>query len=235
MSEFYIDAGGIRVRVQRKKVKCIRLYIKPPDGSVYVSMPLRASLDSVREFIESKRSWIEEKQAQCRSRSAQTLSAQQSGNSVMLWGERLELIVEETSGKEVAELVGDRVIIRTKQPDDADTRTALLDELYRRLLLARLPEIAEKWQRRMGVEADEWRTRRMKTRWGTCNVTRKRIWLNLRLAMLPEECLEYVVVHELCHLHEPSHNQRFKELMSGFRPEWSDIRARMNAMSGVLY
>lgn len=235
MNEFYMDIAGIKVRVQRKKVKCIRLYIKPPDGSVYISMPQRCSLASVREFVESKRDWIEEKQEQCRSKSVQNASSQQSDKVAMVWGRRLELVVESCSGRESAEAVEGKVVVRAKNPDDTDRLTELLDGMYRRLLLNELPQIAEKWQQRMGVKAEEWRTRRMKTRWGTCNVTQKRIWLNLRLAMLPRECLEYVVVHELCHLHEHSHNQRFKALMFRFMPEWAEIRKRMNESSGVLY
>lgn len=233
MSEFFVEAGGIRARVQRKKVKCIRLYVKPPDGRVHISMPSGCAIETVRKFVESKREWILEKQAQCRSVNA--LSAQQTETTVLLWGERLELTVEENAVRNIAEPVGGGVVVRTKPGSGPEVRTALLDEMYRRLLLDELPAIAEKWQRIMGIEAEEWRTRRMKTRWGTCNVQQKRIWLNLRLAALPRECLEYVAVHELCHLHEPSHNQRFRMLMTGYLPEWSSIRSRMKTMSGVLY
>jgi len=235
MNEFYIDAGGIRARVVRKKVKCIRMYIKPPDGSVYISAPMRCSMDSVKSFVESKRAWIEEKQEQCRRRiSAVPFSGQQE-NTVLLWGERLELAVTENASRDYVGLSEDMVVLCTSRAADALARAELLDGLYRRQLLERLPDIASKWQTRMGVKAEEWRTRRMKTRWGSCNVNKKRIWLNVRLAMLPQECLEYVVVHELCHLFEPAHNQRFWSLMSGFMPEWCEIRKRMNELSGVLY
>jgi len=231
---FQIDVGDIVVQAERKKVKCIRLYIKPPDGRVYVSMPMRCSIASVREFVESKRGWIKSKQEQCRVRDAQSSAAQQSENSVLLWGERCQLTVEENARNDGAEIVGGGIVVRTKQRADQETVTAVLDELYRAQLLERLPEVAEKWQRIMRVEASEWRTKKMKTRWGTCNVDRKRIWINVRLAMLPQECLEYVVAHELCHLYEPSHNSRFRMLMDGFMPGWSDIRRRMNGFGGIL-
>ncbi len=235
MGDFFIEAYGIKVRVERRKVKCIRLYIKPPDGSAFISMPQRCSIDSVRKFIESKRGWIEEKQAQCRARSAQTLSTQQACSTVLLWGNQMTLEVDETAGKDLAEPAGERIVIRTKNSADEHTRMALLDEMYRRLLCAELPSVTEKWQSRMGVKALEWRIKKMKTRWGTCNVEKKRIWINLRLAMLPPECLEYVVVHELCHLYEPGHNQQFWALMSMYMPEWKEIRVRMKDFCGVLY
>jgi len=231
---FQIDVGDIVVQAERKKVKCIRLYIKPPDGRVYVSMPMRCSIASVREFVESKRGWIKSKQEQCRVRDAQSSAAQQSENSVLLWGERCQLTVEENARNDGAEIVGGGIVVRTKQRADQETVTAVLDELYRAQLLERLPEVAEKWQRIMRVEASEWRTKKMKTRWGTCNVDRKRIWINVRLAMLPPECLDAVAVHELCHFFESGHNRKFYSLMDKYYPDWHYADVRLKELSGVL-
>lgn len=231
MSVFIIEAAGIKAEAERKNVKYIRLTVTPPDGRVRVSVPRRASLESVRAFIEERRDWIAEKQAQCRARAA----ALPGENTVLLWGKEYPLEVTEHSGRESVRLEEGRIVARVNNLPDAAALAALTDDLMRRELKARLPALSEKWQSITGVSASEWRVRKMKTRWGTCNTVHKRIWLNLRLAMLPPECLEYVIAHELCHLHEPSHNARFKALMDGFYPDWRRVRKQMADLSAVLY
>lgn len=101
-------------------------------------------------------------------------------------------------------------------------------EEYRQKLLTVLPDIIKRCEERTGLHAEEWKLRDMKTRWGSCNVVKKRIWLNLQLAAYPEECLEYVVLHELTHLLERGHNQRFWGYMDKFCPDWREVRQTLN-------
>ncbi len=232
MSCFIIEAAGIKAVAERKNVKYIRIVIKPPDGQVRVSVPRRASLAEVKAFIEEKSGWIAGKQAELRARAAAVPA--RSDAAVLLWGESLPLSV--TTGAERASwnVECGKVVLDLKS-DSADERCAAVDALCRGQLAARLPQLAEKWERITGVNAGEWRIRSMKTRWGSCSIGKKRIWLNVRLAMLPQECLEYVIAHELCHLHEPSHNARFKSLMDSFYPGWREIKKQMSEMSAVLY
>lgn len=103
-------------------------------------------------------------------------------------------------------------------------------EECRKIMLARLPRIIQKWERLTGLHALEWKLRDMKTRWGTCVPAKKRIWLNLRLALYPEECLEYVVVHELVHFLVPGHGPEFWKYMDRFFPEWPRVRKELNGI-----
>ena len=104
----------------------------------------------------------------------------------------------------------------------------LLGQWYRERLTAQIPKLISKWEPIMRVKVSEWRIRKMKTRWGSCNFQRKRIWLNLELARWPLACLEYVVVHEMTHLIEPTHNQRFWGILDKVMPEWKTIDKRLN-------
>ena len=231
MSKFIIEAAGIKAVAERKHVKYIRISIKPPDGRVEISVPVRTSLTAVRNFIKQKKDWITEKQSQFRRK----MQAVPDGkDSVLLWGRVIPLVVITGSSSDRAELKEGKIIVELRDGSGPEQRVLLVDELLREQISERLPQIADRWENKIGVKADEWRTRRMKTRWGSCNTARKRIWLNVRLAMLPQECLEYVVAHELCHLHEPSHNERFKALMDVFYPDWRKIRKQMGDMSAIL-
>jgi len=228
MSKFIIEAAGVKALAERKNVKYIRISIKQPDGQVCVSIPRRVSIDAVKKFMEQKREWIAEKQNQCRRKT------QMGKGSVTLWGEHCDVEIIGGEKDRILFLNG-RVVISMSDPDDSTRKAGLLDGLLRCQMEQRLPKLSEKWQQVTGVSAAEWRIRKMKTRWGSCNTVQKRVWLNVRLAMLPPECLDYVIVHELCHLYEPSHNARFWSLMDRYYPDWRSVRGKLTELSGVLY
>ncbi len=233
MSRFTTEAAGITASAERKSVRSIRLSVKPPDGRVEISIPRRASVETVKRFMEEKRDWILEKQEMYRAR-AEKLNQNVNSDTFMLWGRPLPLTVVEGAGRDSVSLENGQVIIRVRQTLTSEQRVRLLDELCREQLNIRLAEVTPKWERVTGVSANEWRTRVMKTRWGSCNIDKKRIWINVRLAMLPPECLDEVIVHELCHLYEPGHNQRFRAYMDRFYPNWRQVRAKKNELSGIL-
>lgn len=101
---------------------------------------------------------------------------------------------------------------------------------YRRNIKKEIPQLLEKWQKIIGVTASDWGVKNMKTRWGTCNIEDKRIWLNLQLVKKPFECLEYVMVHELVHLLEKNHNKIFISYMDEFLPNWRKIKEELNSL-----
>lgn len=234
MSVFVIEAAGIKAEAERKNVKYIRLKVVPPDGRVKVSIPRRASLETVRSFMEEKKEWILAQQERIRT-TAQRAGINGSGtDSVMLWGRKIKLIVREGAQHNSVHISGDELVVSVRTAPTQEQLTAMLDEFYRSQMQERLPDVAAKWERHTGASADEWRVRIMKTRWGSCNVRCRRIWLNNRLAMLPPECLDSVVVHELCHLYESGHGERFKALMDKYYPDWRTVRKYMKTMSAIL-
>jgi len=231
MSEFFIEVSGVRVRVERKDVKRIRLRVTTPDGQVRVSMPRRTDIGQVKDFVRENLEWIRDAQEKI-NRRAQRVS---DDSRVLLWGQMTPLELIPDSGRSSASFSDAKIVLRFKGAVNDEEKTGLLNEFMRAQLLERMPQVTEKWQAVVGQRADEWRTRVMKTRWGSCNVRSRRIWLNVRLAMLPPQCLDSVTVHELCHLYEASHSSRFYSLMDKYYPEWREADRLMKEFSAVVY
>ena len=232
MSRFIVEAAGIKAHVERKNIKSIRMYIKPPDGIVEINIPRSVSEERVKRFIAEHRGWIAEKQSECRRRT-EIIGGRDRG-TFLLWGRKMPLRVVENAAADSAVVRGGEVVVGTRGRCTDEIRTKLLDELCREQLRKRMDEVCGKWEKHLGVTVREWRTRVMKTRWGSCNTKEKRVWLNVRLAMLPPECLDKVIVHELCHLYEHGHGPRFKALMDKYYPDWRKVRARLSELSQVL-
>ena len=144
-----------------------------------------------------------------------------------LWGMPYELDVQRSLKKPVTELRGSRIYMRVTAHSTVEERRKQLDQWYQEQLRQVLPELVEKYESIVGKKVSEWRFRRMKTRWGSCQIQKKRICLNIQLAEMPQECLEYVIVHELTHLYERGHNQRFWGLVDQFYPRWRDVKRKM--------
>ncbi len=152
-----------------------------------------------------------------------------SGESHYFEGRRYRLRVIERAGRPSVRLLNNTIMQLSVPPAaDRDTRDAVLQRWYRRQLRDRLPELLAKWEPRVGVDVTEARIKRMKTRWGTCQADARRIWLNLELVKKPASCLEYIVVHEMVHLIERHHNDRFRELMDRIMPRWRVHRDELN-------
>jgi predicted metal-dependent hydrolase len=208
-------------QITRKPIKNLRLAIKPPEGSVHVSAPLRVTEKAIRDFVESRRGWIERKQAEVRARVRMPAYRYETGEVHYLQGIPHDLRVVHREGRASVRLNGDRCIeLVVPVASELAIRQRLLQNWYREQLGDQLPSLLEKWQERMGVHVNECRIKRMKTRWGSCNPRAKRIWINLELAKRPVEQLECILVHELVHLIERSHNKRFYGLMDEFLPGW---------------
>lgn len=215
--------------VRKPTLKNLRIRIYASDGRVRVSAPDYLGMDVVRRFVTDRLDWIRQKRDLIANRLPQGDGVLVTGAAVRYEGLDYRLQVIEGPGRESVDITQDRLmVLRVKPLSSQDSRERLLSGWYRERLKEKIPPLIAKWERAIGVVANDWGVRAMRTRWGSCNTAAKRIWLNLDLAKKKDEQLEYVVVHELVHLLERSHNQRFKALMDRFLPEWRAIRKAIN-------
>lgn len=220
--------GELSVDVVQKKVKNLRLSVHSPEGRVRVSAPCTMSLASIRVFIAARLGWIQKQQHRLRSQGHEPEREYSDGESHYYQGRVYGLMVTEHQAAPSVKLGDDTLELSVRPCSTRSRRQAILNEWYRAQMKRVLPEIIEKYEAIMGVHVAEFGVKRMKTRWGTCNPRAQRIWLNLELAKKPVACLEYVVVHEMTHLLEKSHNQRFTRLMDRFMPDWRLYKAELN-------
>ncbi|MGC1182428.1 M48 family metallopeptidase [Legionella sp.] len=217
-----IEFDGIAIELLRKPVKNINLRIYPPDGLIKVSAPLKFSERLIQQTLERKKTWILEQRERIRSRSIHENPMIQTGVTIPFMGKDYLLIIEEHHGPTHIK-INDTLLHCYLQPNCSQAqRRAILDNWYRQQMTSLLPDLIQHWQAIVEVKVAQWGIKKMKTRWGSCNTKVARIWLNLNLIKKPQKCLEYVLVHELVHLLEASHNKRFYQLMSTFMPQWRD-------------
>ncbi len=227
----HIDLGDIRVEVQRKNNKHAHLYVYPPEGRVHISAPLHMGMDALRAFAISKLSWIKAQQRQMRAQIREPEREYLNRESHQVWGKRYLLEVVETDAAPVVELKHSTLVLQIRPGSSEARRQQLLESWYREQLREKLPTLLGKWQPQMGVEARRIFVLRMKTLWGSCNPTSGNIRLNSELAKKPSECLEYILVHELAHLIEPTHNARFLALLDRFVPHWRQTKDELNRLA----
>lgn len=226
---YTIEVRGTAVDVVHKDVKNLYIRVYPPNGRVRVSAPRRLDKDDVRVAVTSRLEWIRLQEAKFQRQYRQSEREFITGESHFFVGRRYRLeVTERDTPPEVRLLNNTTIAMRVRPGADRYNREAVLDRWYRRQLRDFLPGIIAKWEPEMGVRVNEARIRKMKTRWGTCNPHARRIWLNLELAKKPASCLEYVVVHEMVHLIERRHNDRFWKLMDRFMPTWRYHRDELN-------
>lgn len=215
--------------VVRKKIKNLHLGVYPPIGRVRVATPLHINDEAVRLFIISRLTWIKRQQAKFEQQERQSAREMVTGESHYFQGQRYLLDVIYHAGPPAVSLRNNSVMeICVRPGSDTAAREHVLQDWYRRQLKAQIPPLIAKWETILDVEVAEWGVKKMKTRWGTCNIEARRIWLNLELVKKPAHCLEYIIVHEMVHLLERHHNERFTAYMSGFMPLWPHYRAELN-------
>ncbi|WP_419167724.1 M48 family metallopeptidase [Candidatus Palauibacter sp.] len=224
-----MEIRGIAVEVVRKDIKHLHVGVYPPEGRVRVAAPLRLDDDAVRLAVISRLAWIRRKRDEFQRQDRQSQREFVTGESHYFEGRRyrLDVVVSDgPSGIRVRD--AGWIEMRVRPGTGCDAREAMLYRWYRARLRERIPEIIAKWEPRIGVTVADWRIRRMKTRWGTCNREAGRIWLNSELAKKPVACLEYVVVHEMVHLIERRHDDRFRGILDRVLPNW---RHRLDALA----
>lgn len=224
-----LKVAGISVEVIRKDIKNLHLSVLPPDGRVRLSAPQHISDDRVRAAVSARLAWIKKQQSEFASQPRQGERELVTGETHYLWGKRYRLEVLERNGKhEVRRKNGNKLQLRVKPGTILENRQKVMSDWYRQQLKDCIPALLAKWQAKIGVEVDAWCVKKMKTKWGSCNIGARRIWLNLDLAQKPPECLEYILVHELVHLRERTHSERFKVYMDEFLPNWRLRREVLN-------
>jgi len=225
-----IDLGDIPVDVIRKDIKNIHLSVNPPDGQVRISAPERMSMDAVRVFAISKIGWIRKQQQKMHEQKRETPREYLERESHYVWGKRHLLTIQVVEATPVVRRRPGKLILQVRPRADEKTRQALLDDFYRELIKHEAPAIISKWEPVLGVQVKRLFVQHMKTKWGSCNPVAGTIRLNTDLAKKPMECLEYIVVHEMAHLIEPTHNANFTDLMDRFLPLWRQHRDQLNRL-----
>ena len=222
-----IQVAEVPIEVQKKRIKNMHLYVKPPYGRVVISAPLRVPDKAIELFARSNLSWVRRQIKRFQAQPRTAVRQYVSGETVYLWGEAYGTVVIE-SVKPAYKIMGDKILLYLPKKSSMEWREKFMREVYRAELIKKAAVLMPKWERLTGLQANEWRTKYMKTRWGTCNIVAKRIWLNVQLAEKPPVCLEYVILHELTHLIEKHHNARFYGYVAKFMPDWQEIRRRLN-------
>ena len=219
----------LAVQVVRKPIKNLHIGVYPPNGRVRVAAPLHIDDERVRLAVIDKLTWIRKQQKGFQNQERQSQREMVTGESHWIFGRRVLLDVIERRGKhEIAFPNNQRMTLFVNPNTTRDGREAVLHAWYRRELKRLVPPLLAKWEPIIGETVDEWRIKRMKTMWGSCNIEARRIWLNLELAKKPHVCLEYILVHEMVHLLERQHNARFQQLMDQFMPQWRLRRDLLN-------
>lgn len=225
-----LQLGDITVDVVLKDIKNVHLSVYPPAGRVRIAAPERMDLDTIRVFAISKLAWIKEQQTKLREQERETPREYLERESHYVWGRRHLLTVSELDAPPAVEVEHDRLFLVVRPGTDESRRAAIVEAWYREQLKAAVPPLVAKWEPVMGVKVARCYVQRMKTRWGSCTPGARSIRLNTELAKKPQECLEYIVVHEMAHLLEPTHNRHFIGLMDRIMPRWQFYRDQLNAL-----
>lgn len=227
----HITIGNVEIDVVRKDIKNMHLAVYPPNGRIRLAAPNQVDHEVVRLFAISKLGWIKKHVKNFKEQLRETPRTYVSGESHYYQGKRYLLDVIERKGFYKIELNGSKKIKMYVRRDTTESRrAAVMKEWYRKQLKAQIPELLKKWEKVIGVKANDWGVKQMRTKWGACNIESKYIWLNLELAKKPPICLEYIIVHELVHLLERHHNEQFVAYMDQFMPKWRLYRDQLNEL-----
>lgn len=229
--KYKTEIVGLNVIVSKNKnQKNLYIRVVPPDGEVRVSVPYNCPDEEIRFIIIKNISQIKAARERIIAQARRDKREYLSGESFYLWGKAYTLEVVEGFKSCNVRQDGDRIILEAPEASTLEKREKAIIEWYREEMKKSLPDIIDKCEESTDLKASEYRIKNMKTRWGTCNIQKKRVWLSLQLAKKPIECLEYVLIHELVHLLEKGHNDRFYVLVEKFYPNWKEARKLLREM-----
>ena len=223
-----ILVANIPVEVVKKNIKNLHLSVLPPDGKVRVSAPEALSDDAVAMFVRTKIGWIRKQQEKFELQPRQSERQYVSGETLYVWGRQHFLRVEYSYKGNSLVLSGDNAILTVRKESTVKQRETFVNEWYRTLLKTEVEKYLPKWEKITGLQCSSWQSKYMTTKWGTCNTSTGKIWLNLQLAKKPIECLEYVILHELIHLKVRNHGPEFVAEMNRYMQNWREIRNQLN-------
>ncbi len=222
--------GDIPVDVVLKDIRNIHLSVHPPAGRVRLSAPVGMDIDTLRLYAISRLGWIKKQQRKLRGQERETPREYLNRESHYLWGKRYLLKIVEREALSAVDVQHSAIVLYIRPDASQEKKQSVLDAWYRKQLKVAIPDLIASWEKRIGVRVNEFGIKKMKTKWGTCNPDARRIWVNLELAKKPKECLEYIVVHEMVHLLEHHHNERFIALMDDMLPKWRSLRDDLNRL-----
>lgn len=225
-----IQIGDLSIQVTRKSIKHVHLSVHPPDGRVTLVAPMATRLDVARAYAISKLGWIHTQQSRLKNQARETPRQHIERESHYLWGRRYLLSIAYADAKPSVRLDHQRITLTVRPGSSAEKRAEVMHEWHKSLLHAVVPGLIAKWEAKLGVRVERYFLQRMKTRWGGCNHRAGHIRLNTELVKKPKDLLEYVIVHEMAHLLEPTHNERFTALLDRHYPTWREARAELNEL-----
>lgn len=226
-----LHIGGITIEILRKSnLKNLYIQVIPPDGKVIVKSPTSVSEEEIRLHVLKKLPEITKTRDKMISQLRQTKREYVSGEAHYIWGKAYRLQVIYEGNKVSVEKTPNKLILTVPEGTTLERRKKIITEWYRQELKRVLSSVVSRCEKRTGLHANEYRIKNMRTKWGTCNIDKQRIWINLQLAKKPVECLEYVVIHELVHLVEKNHTNKFQALVSEYYPTWKEVKKVLNAM-----
>lgn len=220
--------GGINIEVQKKDIKNLHLYVKPPNGKVVISAPLTMDDKAIEMFARVNLRWIRKQISEYEEQPRFDKRQYISGECLYIWGKQYFLTFIENRSKNSFQIQGNKVILSMRAESTVEQRERYVREQYRAMLEIEIKRLLPRWEELTEIHCDSWQTKYMITKWGTCNIDKKKIWFNLQLAQKPIECLEYVILHELIHLKERSHNSLFCSYMDLYMPNWREVRKSLN-------
>jgi predicted metal-dependent hydrolase len=225
-----IDLGDVSVTLTRKDVKHVHLSVHPPTGRVTLVAPQATRTEVARAYAISTLGWIRKQRLKLSGQARETPRQFIERESHYLWGRRYLMVIAEADAKPVVKRSHRQLTLQVRPGSSPEKRAAVVHDWHKALLHALVPALIDKWAAKMGVQVFGYYLQRMKTKWGSCNPAKRHIRLNTELVKKPKDLLEYVVVHELVHLLEPNHSERFVEILQHHYPTWRDARAELNEL-----
>jgi predicted metal-dependent hydrolase len=225
-----IRLGDVAIDVLKKDIKNVHLSVYPPAGKVRISAPRDMDIGAIRVFAISKLGWVKQQQKKLWGQQREAPREYIDRESHYVWGKRYLLTVVEIQGTPCVELQPRRLVLQVRPGSSIESRRSVMDSWYREEIKTAAPLLIEQWRRVVGVQPTKFFVQAMKTKWGSCNASARTIRLNTELAKKPRECLEYIIVHEMVHLLEPTHNARFIALMDRHMPRWQVCRQELNRL-----
>ena len=227
----FINISDIGVYIEYKDIKNLHIGVYPPNGKVRVASPLHMNDDAIRLAVISRLSWIKKQIKSFQEQKRESKSEMVSGESHYFLGKRYLLDVIYDSNKHFIVLKHSKIELHIKKNTTTENRYKLLLEWYRIELKKIVEKLIKKWEEKLNIELNGWQIKKMKTKWGSCNIEKKYLTLNLYLARVPVECIEYIVVHEIVHLFERHHNNNFEKYMDSYLPQWREYRKKLQEIS----
>ena len=225
-----IEIGELCIEITRKDIKNVHLSVHPPDGRVTLSAPSATRPDVARAYVISKLGWIRDQQEKLAKQVRETPREYVERESHYLWGRRYLMTVEHETAKPSVTLDHKRITLIVRPGSSHEKREQVIHEWHKRLLHEAIPPLIKKWEKKLKVTVSGYFLQRMKTKWGSCNHKAGHIRLNTELVKKPKDLVEYVVVHEMVHLIEPTHSDRFVSILTGHYPSWREARAELNEL-----